>query len=122
MTLNCMNCRANSKLNKNKFEKPPLANATLRVKILTERNWSGTLIPPAYTQEATMELNSIPTKKPKRAYRRYGSIGAIPIPEEDAVDLLNEPRLMRSGGIRRDWSFEDLGASKRDAKRKPVIC
>jgi len=69
-----------------------------------------------------MELDGTPTKKPKRVYRRYASVGAVPIPEEDVVDLLNEPRLMRSGGIRRDWSFEDLGASKRDAKRKPMIC
>ncbi|KAL5973873.1 hypothetical protein ACLOJK_030531 [Asimina triloba] len=60
-----------------------------------DRNWSGCLLP--LPHEA----------KHKASYHRRGySVSAID--ENLQASSSSEPRLLRSGGMRRDWSFEDL--------------
>ncbi|KAK2662508.1 hypothetical protein Ddye_001082 [Dipteronia dyeriana] len=63
-----------------------------------ERSWSGNLAPPPpppYEQIRNASTNR------KKNCRRFHSTGAV-------YDGADEPRLVRSAGMRRDWSFEDL--------------
>ncbi|KAL9669126.1 hypothetical protein QQ045_006668 [Rhodiola kirilowii] len=64
------------------------------------RNWSGNLIRSGFLQmHGTDDQGDFmierATKTARKGHRRGGS-------------LVNEPRLVRSSGMRRDWSFEDL--------------
>ncbi|GMH28810.1 hypothetical protein Nepgr_030653 [Nepenthes gracilis] len=51
-------------------------------------------------------------KKKRKENHRAGSSGAI----EDEEN--NEPKLVRSGGMRRDWSFECLDQADRKRKKR----
>ncbi|XP_010677237.2 uncharacterized protein LOC104892911 [Beta vulgaris subsp. vulgaris] len=90
-------------------------SSILRHKMLAERSWSGNLMPPCYDKVKPTNNGANP-KKLKMHHRRHGSTGAVPFSDDDD-DLMNEPKLVRSGGIRRDWSFENLEAQQREARR-----
>ncbi|KAK3183025.1 hypothetical protein Dsin_030311 [Dipteronia sinensis] len=63
-----------------------------------ERSWSGNLAPPSPPPYEQIRNAS---KNRKKNCRRLHSTGAV-------YDGADEPRLVRSAGMRRDWSFEDL--------------
>ncbi|XWS49564.1 hypothetical protein CRYUN_Cryun12cG0013900 [Craigia yunnanensis] len=76
--------------------------------IMVERSWSGNISPAAYEQiRSTEPMSLLPSKKIKKGHRRLNTIdttyGAVAFEADDG-----EPRLVRSSGMRRDWSFEDL--------------
>ena len=104
MSLSCLLCDPSQK---NKFEIeeedqnvrniPTLKSSCMRL----DRNWSGHLSPPPYKKmrnEQSMGVN----KTAKKGHRRGHSMGVVQLGEDFS------PRLSRSGGMRRDWSFEDL--------------
>lgn len=79
---------------------------------MIERNWSGALASPSPPWEEMREPvtpQSVSSKKVKKGHRRYKSAAVV------AIDEINKPRLVRSAGMRRDWSFEDF--RKRNAFR-----
>ncbi|XWS62150.1 hypothetical protein CRYUN_Cryun07bG0186300 [Craigia yunnanensis] len=77
--------------------------------------WSGNLSPAAYEQIRSKPMSAVPSKKIKKGHRRLKTIdttyGAVTL-EDDG-----EPRLVRSCGMRRDWSFENL-REERDGKMR----
>ena len=81
-----------------------------------QRSWSGNLgqPPPGYDQMVSGSKAVVEQKKVKKlGHRRMHSTGAL------ALDGTAEPRLVRSCGMRRDWSFEDL--RERDEKKGRMI-
>lgn len=64
-----------------------------------ERNWTGNLSPMSNYGKMRARSNLMAGKKEKEAHFRTHHSGP--------VDLAS-PRLVRSSGMRRDWSFEDL--------------
>ncbi|KNA16437.1 hypothetical protein SOVF_089080 [Spinacia oleracea] len=107
------------------------SKSKLRRKLSAERSWSG-----KHNKPSPYDLKVKPPpaaavdngKKLKKALsRRCGSAGALPYGgggggcggEDENENLINDdkPKLVRSSGIRRDWSFEDLEAELRDDKR-----
>ncbi|GAB2273009.1 hypothetical protein Dimus_007821 [Dionaea muscipula] len=75
-------------------------------RVLVERSWSGNLTPPTHYEK---DGSSGMVKKTARNHRRILTTGAVDFEEE-----MTEPKLVRSGGIRRDWSFECLEHTERD--------
>ncbi|GFS32574.1 hypothetical protein Acr_00g0023280 [Actinidia rufa] len=69
-----------------------------------DRNWSGNLVPRPY-EKMRNELKEKPTRA---GHHRLHSISGLGEYEDG-------PRLVRSCGMRRDWSFEDL-RKRRDEK------
>lgn len=74
------------------------------------RNWSGALTPPPLPYEHIRGgggggVNGV-KKVRKSQLRRLRSTTEEPLMEEGGEG--GEPRLVRSSGMRRDWSFEDL--------------
>ncbi|MCL7049855.1 hypothetical protein MKW94_002726 [Papaver nudicaule] len=70
-----------------------------------DRSWSGNLTPPPYEQIGNG--SSVPTSKGRRGHhRRIHSTGILAFEGRNGES--GEPRLMRSCGMRRDWSFENL--------------
>ncbi|CAO2837981.1 unnamed protein product [Amaranthus hypochondriacus] len=80
-----------------------------RRKFLAERSWSGNLIPGKGTGTGTHVAS--PKNMKVHNLRRYDSM------DEASYDNDNTPRLVRSGGIRRDWSFENLRAQREATNR-----
>lgn len=79
--------------------------------IRVDRSWSGNLSPASYEQIRSEPMSVVISKKKKikKGHRRlntidttYGAAVAVAF-EADAA-----PRLARSSGMRRDWSFENL--------------
>ncbi|KAJ0052469.1 hypothetical protein Pint_03435 [Pistacia integerrima] len=72
-----------------------------------ERSWSGPLASPPYEQirepVTSQSMQLVSSNKVKKGHRRYKSTSVVAFEEN------TEPRLVRSSGMRRDWSFEDLG-------------
>ncbi|GKU95752.1 hypothetical protein SLEP1_g9074 [Rubroshorea leprosula] len=113
MSLNCLTCqvlqRTNSyndgdcgQVNHQKPHFRPEITCCLR-------NWSGNLSPPPFRSGSLMP----PAKKKllmKSSHRRLNSTGTLSF-ETDV-----EPRLVRSSGMRRDWSFEELREETRKRK------
>ncbi|KAK9667837.1 hypothetical protein RND81_13G014400 [Saponaria officinalis] len=128
MSINCLNChilrRIDSNCDSNKRcidnvdtnKSSFLANKTIGKKNMAERSWSGNLMPPLYNNKYT-DRSSLLKKVNFANQCRHDSAGVVPFCET-IDDLMTEPRLVRSGGLRRDWSFEDLAASQMEAKRK----
>ncbi|XP_030457400.1 uncharacterized protein LOC115678201 [Syzygium oleosum] len=87
-----------------------------------ERNWSGPLTPPPYEHIGSGHLIGGPSKGAKGRHRRLHSSGPMAFGGSRVVGPAGEPRLVRSWGMRRDWSFEDL-AQRRDGKRRDeTVC
>ncbi|KAK9698935.1 hypothetical protein RND81_08G141500 [Saponaria officinalis] len=122
----CNNCRrANSFpcINKKPFEEDDTDNSPYATKnahfhkVLAKRSWSGNLMSPSYDKVNKSDDDTPPQKKVKFAhFERQGSACAAQCRNTND-NLTNTPRLVRSGGKRRDWSFEDLDALQREAKR-----
>ncbi|KAK9274480.1 hypothetical protein L1049_021728 [Liquidambar formosana] len=83
--------------------------------MMIDRSWSGNLTPPRrYKQMRSTEKVMMWAKKVEEDQYRWlhGTGGVIGINAR-----ADEPRLVRSCGMRRDWSLEDL-RQIRDTKRK----
>ncbi|EOY23996.1 hypothetical protein QUC31_008538 [Theobroma cacao] len=115
MSLNCLTCQVLQRTDSNKDrdygkEKDSRKFCCIRV----DRSWSGNLSPAAYEQIRN-EPMPVPTRK---GHRRLNTIdttfGAV------AFEADGEPRLVRSCGMRRDWSFEDLRGTRDEKMRKEM--
>lgn len=97
MTLNCLTCRTNSE----KF-----SHDSERYRKICCISCSGTLASPPYEQirepVTSQSMQLVSSKKVKKVHRRFKSTSVAAFEEN------TEPRLVRSAGMRRDWSFEDL--------------
>lgn len=110
MTLNCLTCQGIPRTNSDKEGE----NLRLGLGKLERSSWTGNLGPPRpninsnYEKMKTLRSASslVPPKKVAKnkaplRFHSSGSIGSFNDEEE-------EPKLVRSCGMRRDWSFEDL--------------
>lgn len=101
MSLNCLKSlkRTNSGIEMQGDTLCPEKGNINRFLARVERNWTGNLSPrPNYGKMRTGS-NLMAGKKEKEAHFRTHHSGP--------ADLAS-PRLVRSSGMRRDWSFEDL--------------
>ncbi|XP_038971208.1 uncharacterized protein LOC120104357 [Phoenix dactylifera] len=74
-------------------------------------SWSGSLSPPPYAQLRSESVRAASREK-KSGHRKMLSTGSPLTGDFDLHSPLGEPRLVRSGGLRRDWSFEDVRKQK----------
>ncbi|GAB4857831.1 hypothetical protein Ancab_015737 [Ancistrocladus abbreviatus] len=113
MSFNCLNCQVLQRTDSDCSTR--FINKTLCCKVMVDRSWSGNLTPAAYYEKVGRSSRMI-KNKPKQDHRRIGSTGAVEFEEN------LEPKLVRSGGMRRDWSFECLdhvggAGNRRDVSR-----
>ncbi|KAL7164873.1 hypothetical protein ACSBR2_040711 [Camellia fascicularis] len=103
MSLNCLTCqnlpRVDSEKELTESSDKPLF--TLRRFKNVDRTWSGNLAPPRpYEKIRNHNESAMARKAAKNNHHRLHGSGPI------GYD--NGPKLVRSSGMRRDWSFEDL--------------
>ncbi|XP_022159728.1 uncharacterized protein LOC111026067 [Momordica charantia] len=116
MSMNCLTCQAlprtqsDRENNNNNYYAYETSSSRGRGKsccLHVTRRWSAELTPTSYghikttadnAREGCSSRKSFSDKKVKDRYLRSGSMN----------EKENEPRLVRSSGMRRDWSFEDL--------------
>lgn len=113
MTLNCLTCQSLQRTNSDKEygNGGPIKKLCC---IKVERSWSGNLTPPPYEQIRNGAHGSMVVtakKKVKKNHRRLNSTGAV------AFTTNTEPKLVRSVGMRRDWSFEDLRQRNNETRK-----
>ncbi|GAV58036.1 hypothetical protein CFOL_v3_01572 [Cephalotus follicularis] len=115
MSLDCLSCQVLQRTNSdNELEHVPRKPYRETCFAMVERgSWSGNLNPPPPPYEKMRSGKSMLIEKVKKGHRRLHSTGTV------AFEGSGEPRLVRSCGMRRDWSFEDL--RDRDKKRKEGI-
>ncbi|XP_012076249.1 uncharacterized protein LOC105637409 [Jatropha curcas] len=107
MSLNCLACQ-NMQRNNSGTEYDRETTSEKLCCLPVERSWSGNLGSPTYEK---IGKSSMPiAKKIKKEHRRLNSTGIL------GFKGIDEPKLVRSSGMRRDWSFEDL--KERDEERK----
>lgn len=114
MSLNCLSCgghsepRRDTKLEHGRDDVPWAARC-----FGVGRSWSGELTPPPLY--AHLRSSSIPVDPPddkQKGHRKIASTGSALFGgstdrREAGAATEEEPWLVRSGGMRRDWSFED---------------
>ncbi|KAK3434756.1 uncharacterized protein LOC104443198 [Eucalyptus grandis] len=114
MSLKCLICRGghrtNSDLDYRCAEEFRCCDKLIRMTV--ERTWSSPLTPPPYDQ-----VRGAPPKSAKGRHHRLHSSGPLAFGGSRGAGPAGEPRLVRSWGMRRDWSFENLG-QWRDGKRR----
>ncbi|TKY58765.1 hypothetical protein E2542_SST15836 [Spatholobus suberectus] len=93
MSLSCLTCgQILQRVNSDRECLPeikPCRKATMQV----DRSWSGNMTPPQCARGAVAKIKT-------EHHRRTNSEGVV------------GPRLVRSSGMRRDWSFEDLSGQQ----------
>ncbi|KAE8722542.1 Detected protein of unknown function [Hibiscus syriacus] len=108
MSLNCWTCPILQRTNSSSdvdFSKEKDITQFCCVRI--SRSLSGNMSPQPYEQLG--KDPGIPTKKMKKAPRRFNTFDTISYSAMGFEGNGNdEPRLVRSSGMRRDWSMEDL--------------
>ncbi|KAJ4728682.1 putative Plant/MZA15-19 protein [Melia azedarach] len=111
MNLNCLACQNLQRTNSDKDYGHEGHHHLRKLCCLkVERSWSGNLAPPPYEQ-ISKGSRVVAAKKVKKSHRRINSTGAVAFESNNS-----EPKLVRSVGMRRDWSFEDL--RQRNENRK----
>ncbi|CAL5359606.1 hypothetical protein ACSBR2_037528 [Camellia fascicularis] len=102
MTLNCLACQSLPRVD-SEHELSERCGVDKHHFVIrwpkVDRNWSGHLVPMPY--EKGRNESGIMGKRAKSGHRRVHNDGPM--------GFENKPRLVRSSGMRRDWSFEDLG-------------
>ncbi|XP_061338961.1 uncharacterized protein LOC133285705 [Gastrolobium bilobum] len=89
MSLNCLTCgQILQRENSGREYLPEIKVSSRKVTLQVDRSWSGNISPPECAHGAVAKI--------KTEHRRTNSDGNV------------GPRLVRSSGMRRDWSFEDL--------------
>ncbi|XP_030533487.1 uncharacterized protein LOC115743039 [Rhodamnia argentea] len=118
MSLNCLTCQAQRRVDLDldygcvDHEEPRHLCC-----VMVDRNWSGPLASPSYEKKISRSgLLGPRTKKAKKGQRRLWGTGASSFGDKPMAGS-GEARLVRSSGMRRDWSFEDL-RKRRDEKSK----
>ncbi|KAK6947424.1 hypothetical protein RJ641_000897 [Dillenia turbinata] len=111
MSLNCLTCQGLPRTDSDRHYREETSSTLCCIKV--ERSWSGNLSPQPYEQirKASFYAEEMKEEKAPR-HRRLLTTGDI------AFEETGEPRLIRSSGMRRDWSFEDLRARNMDVRRK----
>ena len=102
MSLNCLSCQDSQR---SASERECLQGKPHKKKlgcITVERSWSGNLSPPSRGQMGRKSTAVATRKMIKKEPHRLNSAGGV------TFKGCEEPRLVRSSGMRRDWSFEDL--------------
>ncbi|KAL9368969.1 hypothetical protein Peur_040168 [Populus x canadensis] len=102
MSLGCLSCQD---LQRSDSERECLQGKPHQNKlgcIMMERSWSGNLSPPSHGQMGRKSTAVAARKVIKKEPHRLNSAGGV------TFKGCEEPRLVRSSGMRRDWSFEDL--------------
>ncbi|OMO77298.1 hypothetical protein CCACVL1_15108 [Corchorus capsularis] len=89
--------------------------------IKVDRSWSGNLSPVAFEHVRNNTDPSTPPAKKmlKKGHRRLNTIDTTFRMVSFEAD--GEPKLVRSSGMRRDWSFEDLGGTNRGENMRNEI-
>ncbi|PON45337.1 hypothetical protein PanWU01x14_259480 [Parasponia andersonii] len=118
MSLNCLSCQVlqrtdsdverDNSVEKYSYEKLLFLNVG--------RSWSGNLVAPSPCKELIKSGSMLVSPKKAKGtlgHRRLQSTGAF------IFEGTTEPRLARSCGMRRDWSFENL--RQRDEKKGRII-
>ncbi|KAF8027205.1 hypothetical protein BT93_E0194 [Corymbia citriodora subsp. variegata] len=117
MSLNCLTCQAQRKedreLDHGCVDEEGPSNLCC---VLVDRNWSGPLAPPTYEHISRSAPLGVRKKKVKKVRRQLCGIAASSLGEKPMAGT-GEARLVRSSGMRRDWSFEDL-RKMREGKSK----
>ncbi|XP_038725797.1 uncharacterized protein LOC120016898 [Tripterygium wilfordii] len=111
MSLNCLTCQSSQRTN----SEQEYCNRGKQCKkifcIKVDRSWSGNLNPQPYKQIRSGS-KVVAAQKMRNCHRRLNSTGAVIFEGSGA-----EPRLVRSCGMRRDWSFEDLRQRRKEMKK-----
>ncbi|KAK6934988.1 hypothetical protein RJ641_035143 [Dillenia turbinata] len=112
MSLNCLTCQGLPRTDSDGHLREEIHSDLCCTK--GERSWSGNLPPQPYEKIRKGPYYTEEMKKDEKAprHRRLLTTGDI------AFEGTGEPRLIRSSGMRRDWSFEDLRARNMDVRRK----
>lgn len=110
MSLSCLTCKisrtdSTNELNEKKFDTNVDKNNKEKHKFSrrsVDRSWSGNLESTSNVKKKlSHSLSIIPENKVKKGSHRSCNSGPVEFPTDT-------PKLVRSPGIRRDWSFEDL--------------
>ncbi|WOK92734.1 hypothetical protein Cni_G01425 [Canna indica] len=97
MSLNCLSCGG--------YTMSPSVDDTAPI---MPRCWSGELTPPPYAHLRSRSIAGNPDDK-KKIHRKVSSTGSPLLGGMEVREAAtDQPRLVRSRGMRRDWSFEDL--------------
>ncbi|XVF13623.1 hypothetical protein REPUB_Repub08aG0223600 [Reevesia pubescens] len=115
MSLNCLTCQVLIRTDSNNDKDSHVKEKDSMKFCCTSigRSWSGNISPAAYEQIRIEPISVVPPKKIKKlGHRRLKTIGAETFETDGAG-----PRLVRSSGMRRDWSFEDLRGQRDDKMR-----
>ncbi|XVF11041.1 hypothetical protein REPUB_Repub07fG0235300 [Reevesia pubescens] len=76
-----------------------------------DRSWSWNISPAAYEQMRNELMSVVASKQmKKKGHRRLNTIDTTYGADDFEADV--GPRLVRSSGMRRDWSFEDKGIKR----------
>ncbi|KAB2632236.1 hypothetical protein D8674_028483 [Pyrus ussuriensis x Pyrus communis] len=116
MSLNCLSCqvrqRTSSSGDREHASKEKAYRKLCCVNINIDRSWSGNLTSPPYEQIENSSIFVLEKKKGKKGpgHRRLMTTGGV------AYEGSTEPRLVRSSGMRRDWSFENLSLLRNEKK------
>ncbi|KAG5589367.1 hypothetical protein H5410_039881 [Solanum commersonii] len=106
MTLNCLTCQVLKRTDSHEELRKKFKNVDEKSNFRLfsggiERNWSGNLVQkPRFEKTRARTLVGQETNA-KKGSRRVHNSGPIEF-------MTDSPRLARSPGMRRDWSFEDL--------------
>ncbi|KAK4803311.1 hypothetical protein SAY86_001514 [Trapa natans] len=114
MSLNCLTCQTMERTNSD-HSLPSNENRCHNLPFpRVDRNWSGQLLTPPY-DEIRDKCGPLKTTTRKRLKGQRGSTGGLifggsdlGVGHHNVGPSLMQPKLVRSGGMRRDWSFEDL--------------
>ncbi|KAG5022300.1 hypothetical protein JHK82_018216 [Glycine max] len=109
MSLNCLACgQILQRVNSDRDDEclPPQETKThkRKVTIQVDRSWSANMTPPKCARSGP--LAKVKTQEHHRRTNSEGNVG---------------PRLVRSSGMRRDWSFEDLAGQQDKGVIKKLV-
>ncbi|KAJ7943821.1 putative Plant/MZA15-19 protein [Quillaja saponaria] len=109
MTLSCFTCKTLQRTDSERGRDYGKENSLRKSCLQIERSWSGNITPP-YEQTKSGAIAVAKKKINKCGHRRIHSTGTV------SFERNTEPRLGRSCGMRRDWSFEDLRKKGKNKK------
>ncbi|KAG6596735.1 hypothetical protein SDJN02_09452, partial [Cucurbita argyrosperma subsp. argyrosperma] len=114
MSLNCLSCQLFLQRSDSDKDLEQHEYFTDQAKS-PDRSWSGNLSfrPPTRQNSDGFRVRT-ENKVAPMGHRRLHSTGAVAFGGPG-----KEPRLIRSAGMRRDWSFEDLRAIREDKESSP---
>ncbi|KAK8691001.1 hypothetical protein V6N13_074522 [Hibiscus sabdariffa] len=109
MSLNCLNCQILKRTASNNG-RDPCAKENNRRKIASNDRSKSEISPAAYEQFRSEESMMSAISSKKGHHRRLKTIDTTY--RTVAFEADGNPKLVRSPGMRRDWSFEKMGDEK----------